>query len=153
MKSSASLHRAKALARPIPLPAKADVASPETEYDLWQSPQQFFRAGGTRDWASLLSAEDLAHFGERLHELGFRVMRLDQIEVAEHDAEEIVQIVRDALRHRADRRGAPGFLQAALQVDHLAIDRDEAQLGLNARERLIGSLVRVRYAEALAASH
>ena len=49
--------------------AKADVASPEAEYDLWQSPEQFFRAGGTRDWASLMSAEDLAHFGERLHEL------------------------------------------------------------------------------------
>jgi hypothetical protein len=49
--------------------AKADVASPEAEYDLWQSPKDFFRAGGTRDWASLLSENDLAHFDARLREL------------------------------------------------------------------------------------
>ena len=49
--------------------AKADVASPEAEYDLWQSPERFFRAGGTRDWASLLTSEDIAHFEERLREL------------------------------------------------------------------------------------
>jgi aryl sulfotransferase len=49
--------------------AKADVASPEAEYDLWQSPERFFRAGGTRDWASLLSPADIAHFEERLRGL------------------------------------------------------------------------------------
>ena len=49
--------------------AKADVASPEAEYDLWQSPERFFRAGGTRDWVSFLTSEDIAHFEERLREL------------------------------------------------------------------------------------
>jgi aryl sulfotransferase len=46
--------------------ARADVASPEAEYDLWQSPERFFRAGGTRDWASLLTDDDIARFQERL---------------------------------------------------------------------------------------
>jgi len=49
--------------------ARADNTAPEAHMGLWQSPQKFFRAGGTRDWASLLSRDDIAHFDERLSEL------------------------------------------------------------------------------------
>lgn len=36
---------------------------------MWVSPERFFRSGGTRDWASLLTLDDIAHFEERLREL------------------------------------------------------------------------------------
>jgi aryl sulfotransferase len=49
--------------------ARADVASPEAEFGLWQSPTEFFHAGGTRDWGTLLTSEDIAHFNERLDKL------------------------------------------------------------------------------------
>jgi aryl sulfotransferase len=42
---------------------------PEADVGLWVSPERFFRSGGTRDWASLLSPDDIAHFEERLQEL------------------------------------------------------------------------------------
>ncbi len=49
--------------------ARASDAAPDAHLGLWQSPEGFFRVGGTRDWASLLTEEDLQHFDLRLHEL------------------------------------------------------------------------------------
>ena len=49
--------------------ARASEAAPDAHLGLWESPEGFFRVGGTRDWASLLTEEDLQHFDARLHEL------------------------------------------------------------------------------------
>jgi hypothetical protein len=43
--------------------------APEAHLGLWASPERFFRSGGTRDWRSLLTSEDIAHFHERLQAL------------------------------------------------------------------------------------
>ncbi len=48
---------------------RATEAAPDAHLGLWESPEGFFRVGGTRDWASLLTQEDLDHFDERLHAL------------------------------------------------------------------------------------
>ena len=49
--------------------ARAAHTAPNAHQGIWESPEQFFRAGGTRDWASLLTAAEIAHFEERIHEL------------------------------------------------------------------------------------
>jgi hypothetical protein len=49
--------------------ARAGDTAPEVASGIWRSPEQFFRVGGTRDWASLLDDRDLAHFNERLRTL------------------------------------------------------------------------------------
>lgn len=49
--------------------SRADDTAPEAHVGLWHDPRAFFRSGGTRDWASVMSRDDLAHFDERLHEL------------------------------------------------------------------------------------
>ena len=49
--------------------SRADETAPDAHMGLWVSPERFFRAGGTREWASLLGSEDIAHFEERLREL------------------------------------------------------------------------------------
>lgn len=49
--------------------ARADDTVPEVASGIWRSPERFFRVGGTRDWASILDDNDLAHFDERLREL------------------------------------------------------------------------------------
>jgi len=49
--------------------SRAADTAPDAHMGLWVSPERFFRAGGTRDWASLLSLQDIAHFEERLREL------------------------------------------------------------------------------------
>jgi len=49
--------------------ARADVTAPDAHRGLWRSSGRFFRTGGTREWASLLSRDDLAHFERRLREL------------------------------------------------------------------------------------
>ena len=49
--------------------SRAADTAPEAEVGMWVSPERFFRSGGTRDWASLLSPDDIAHFEERLREL------------------------------------------------------------------------------------
>jgi hypothetical protein len=49
--------------------ARASQAAPDAHLGLWQSPEGFFRVGGTRDWASLMTEDDLKHFDERLHTL------------------------------------------------------------------------------------
>ncbi|HYI22626.1 MAG TPA: sulfotransferase domain-containing protein [Candidatus Limnocylindrales bacterium] len=49
--------------------ARATDTAPDVELGLWQSPTEFFRVGGSRDWASLLTPDDVAHFNERLRVL------------------------------------------------------------------------------------
>jgi len=49
--------------------SRAADTAPDAHMDLWVSPERFFRSGGTRDWASLLSPDDVAHFEGRLQEL------------------------------------------------------------------------------------
>jgi aryl sulfotransferase len=49
--------------------ARADETAPDAHLDLWRSPDKFFRVGGTRDWASLLGPDGIAHFQERLQAL------------------------------------------------------------------------------------
>ncbi len=50
---------------------------------------------------------------------------LDQIEITDDNAEEIVEIVCDALCDGADGGGAAGLGEAMLKIDEFAIDRDE----------------------------
>jgi len=49
--------------------SRAALTAPDAHLGIWHSPEGFFRAGGTRDWASLLTPGDVAHFEERLHAL------------------------------------------------------------------------------------
>jgi aryl sulfotransferase len=49
--------------------SRAANAAPEAHMGIWVSPERFFRSGGTRDWVSLLSPDDISHFEERLREL------------------------------------------------------------------------------------
>jgi aryl sulfotransferase len=49
--------------------ARALHAAPDAHLDIWKSPGDFFRSGGTRDWASLLTPDEVAHFDTRLREL------------------------------------------------------------------------------------
>jgi hypothetical protein len=49
--------------------SRADDTAPEAHLGLWHDPRAFFRSGGSRDWASVMSPDDLAHFEERLYKL------------------------------------------------------------------------------------
>ncbi|MEA2551642.1 MAG: hypothetical protein QOE25_1411, partial [Actinomycetota bacterium] len=49
--------------------SRASATAPDAHMDIWASPQRFFRSGGTRNWASMLSSEEIAHFEARLREL------------------------------------------------------------------------------------
>ena len=49
--------------------AKSSQSAPDAQLGLWKSTDGFFKVGGTRAWASLLSENDLQHFDERLHQL------------------------------------------------------------------------------------
>ena len=49
--------------------ARASDTAPDVHLGLWQSPTEFFRVGGSRDWAALLTPEEVAHFHQRLREL------------------------------------------------------------------------------------
>jgi hypothetical protein len=49
--------------------ARAASTAPEAHLGIWHEPQEFFRIGGTRDWASHLDASDIDHFHARLNEL------------------------------------------------------------------------------------
>ncbi|HEY8135858.1 MAG TPA: sulfotransferase domain-containing protein [Candidatus Limnocylindrales bacterium] len=48
---------------------RAAKAAPDGHLDIWKSHEDFFRAGGTRDWAQLLTPAELAHFDDRLRDL------------------------------------------------------------------------------------
>lgn len=49
--------------------ARAADTAPNAHQGLWESPEKFFRSGGTRDWASLLTPDEIEHFEERMAEL------------------------------------------------------------------------------------
>jgi aryl sulfotransferase len=49
--------------------ARASDAAPDVHLGLWKSPEGFFRAGGTRDWAALMSEDEINNFEQRLREL------------------------------------------------------------------------------------
>ena len=101
------------------------------------------RVGADHQEAELLDDRDdprdgiLNLLGVFLHLVWLVVIRLDQVEVADDDAEEIVEIVGDALRHGADGRGAARVHESALQGNHLAVDRQKTQLRLHAGERFV----------------
>ncbi len=46
--------------------SRAGDAAPEADVGLWRSPEGFFRTGGTREWATLMSDDDVRHFQARL---------------------------------------------------------------------------------------
>jgi aryl sulfotransferase len=46
--------------------SRASETAPEAHLAFWLDPNNFFRVGGRRDWASLLTDSDIAHFRERL---------------------------------------------------------------------------------------
>ncbi len=56
-------------ARLASMRARAADTAPEAHSSIWHDPQRFFRAGGTRGWASLLTPAELAHFHDRLRAL------------------------------------------------------------------------------------
>lgn len=49
--------------------SRASASAPDAHLGLWKSTEGFFRSGGTRDWAALLTQEDINHFDQRLREL------------------------------------------------------------------------------------
>ncbi len=49
--------------------SRAERTAPEAQLGIWNAPERFFRSGGTRDWASLLTPTDLEHFEKRLSSL------------------------------------------------------------------------------------
>jgi hypothetical protein len=49
--------------------ARASALAPDAHLGIWRSDQGFFPSGGTRDWAALLTEQDVDHFHERLRAL------------------------------------------------------------------------------------
>jgi hypothetical protein len=49
--------------------ARASRTAPDVQLEVWRSPAVFFRVGGSRDWASYLTPEDVVRFETRLAEL------------------------------------------------------------------------------------
>jgi aryl sulfotransferase len=49
--------------------ARAAHTAPEAHLGMWASAEGFFRSGGTRNWASLLTTDDISHFQQRLRAL------------------------------------------------------------------------------------
>jgi len=49
--------------------SRARVTAPEADHEIWRSPEAFFRVGGIREWASLMTEDDFGHFHDRLREL------------------------------------------------------------------------------------
>jgi hypothetical protein len=46
--------------------ARAADTAPDAHMGIWVSPERFFRSGGPRDWATLLTVDDIAHLEDRL---------------------------------------------------------------------------------------
>ncbi|MDQ1615285.1 MAG: hypothetical protein QOJ60_1224 [Actinomycetota bacterium] len=46
--------------------SRAALTAPEAHLGMWHSAEAFFRTGGSRDWAALLTAADVVHFEQRL---------------------------------------------------------------------------------------
>lgn len=49
--------------------SRAALTAPDAQIGVWKSPESFFRAGGKREWESLLRPAEIAHFDERLRQL------------------------------------------------------------------------------------
>ena len=49
--------------------SRAAHTTPEAHAGIWVAPERFFHSGGTRDWASFLGPDDLAHFEARMQDL------------------------------------------------------------------------------------
>jgi hypothetical protein len=49
--------------------SRAADTAPEAHLALWRDTNGFFPSGGSRDWAALLTASEIAHFHERLTRL------------------------------------------------------------------------------------
>jgi aryl sulfotransferase len=49
--------------------SRASDTAPEAHLALWRDTDSFFRSGGNRDWASLLTDSEIARFRERLEQL------------------------------------------------------------------------------------
>ena len=49
--------------------SRAGDTAPDANLAIWHDPARFFRAGGTRAWAPLLTDDDRAHFHDRLTDL------------------------------------------------------------------------------------
>ena len=49
--------------------SRAVHTAPEAHLGMWQSAERFFRSGGTRDWASVITSHDIEHFEYRMWEL------------------------------------------------------------------------------------
>lgn len=47
----------------------AENTAPEAHLGFWRSPGDFFRKGGTRDWAALVDPAGVSRFEQRLHDL------------------------------------------------------------------------------------
>ena len=69
----------------------------------------------------------------------FRVVGggFQEVEVADGDAEQVVQIVRDALGDGADGGGAARFAEASLQFEVFAVDFLQAQLRFDAGQGFV----------------
>jgi aryl sulfotransferase len=48
---------------------RAAEAAPDAHLELWRDAHSFFRSGGHRDWASLLTDSEIGHFHDRLSAL------------------------------------------------------------------------------------
>jgi hypothetical protein len=72
-----------------------------------------------------------------IDDLGAIGMPADELKAAKHDAEQIIEIVGDTLRHGANRGGPARLLYPAGEIEELAIDGDEATLRLHAGDRLL----------------
>lgn len=46
--------------------SRAAVIVPESDLDIWPDPARFFKSGGRRNWADLLTVYDIQHYRERL---------------------------------------------------------------------------------------
>ena len=62
---------------------------------------------------------------------------LQELEIAERDAKQVVQVVRDALGDGADGGGATGLDQTALEVEHLAVDGGKTELVPDPRQGFV----------------
>jgi len=49
--------------------SRASDTAPEAHLGLWRDTRDFFRSGGSRDWAALLTDSDITHFHDRLAQL------------------------------------------------------------------------------------
>ena len=49
--------------------AAANIVAPNADQTFWRNTSDFFKTGTSGQWRDLISADDLAHYEQRLHEL------------------------------------------------------------------------------------